>query len=76
MLRYILWEKLDRRKVRIMDYNSEQEKKAHRFMIVFMILVIFVFLGVTAWNNANKESNTQNGEQPTPTVETTVEPEA
>ena len=42
-----------------MDYNSEQEKKAHRFMIVFMILVIFVFLGVTAWNNANKESNTQ-----------------
>ena len=75
MLRHILWEKLDRRKVRIMDYNSEQEKKAHRFMIVFMLLVIVGFIGFTAWQNSKKEQKEEMA-TPSPTIEATVEPGA
>mgnify|MGYP000265787084 CR=1 FL=1 len=58
-----------------MGYDSGEEKKAHCFMIVFMLLVIVGFIGFTTWQNSKKEQKEEMA-TPSPTIEATVEPGA
>ncbi|MBQ5559387.1 MAG: hypothetical protein IIT46_06375 [Lachnospiraceae bacterium] len=54
-----------------MDFEKEQERRAHRFMAVFYVFVIIVVVGFTTWKNY-KEEKAQNQATATPQVTSEV----
>ncbi|MCR4802990.1 MAG: hypothetical protein K5895_08305 [Lachnospiraceae bacterium] len=54
-----------------MDFEKQQERKAHRIMAGFYAFVIIVIVGFTAWKNSNEE-NVQSQATATPQVTSEV----
>lgn len=55
-----------------MGYDDESEKKAHRMMALFFLVIIIVFIGFKAYENSKGTSN--DVAEPTATVEATEQP--
>lgn len=56
-----------------MGYDEESEKRAHRMMAVFFLVIIMIFIGFKAYENSKGASNDAAAE-PTATVEATEQP--
>lgn len=56
-----------------MGYDEESEKRAHRMMAVFFLVIIMIFIGFKAYENSKGVSNDA-VEEPTATVEATEQP--
>lgn len=56
-----------------MGYDDESEKRAHRAMAGFFLVVMIIFVGFKAYENSKEDSNDA-AVEPTATVEVTAEP--
>lgn len=59
-----------------MGYDEEQEKKAHRIMVVFFVAVIIVFIGVKAYTGMKAGIEVDQAAEASSTPAVTMEADA
>lgn len=69
------YQSINKERMNYMGYNDDSEKKAHRMMAVFFLVIIIIFIGFKAYENSKGTSNSATVE-PTATVEVTEQPAA
>ena len=70
------YEQADKKGAQEMGYDAEQERKAHRVMVFFFVVVIIVFIGFKAYTGMRAGVEADQAAETSATPEVTMEAEA